>query len=93
MLPKEDFNFGNIFDLSKEEQEPSFRDVFNKNYLPNISTLSISTRSNRSYDTFDIEECSFIDDFLSEKPLFRYMEEEISELPALATEIFSPVVK
>lgn len=82
-----DFTYGGIFDAPQEEPDADLKNVFNDYFLPKVSTLSVSTRSNRSYDTFDLDEMNFIDEFLLEKPLITPMEEEISELSVFKEEI------
>jgi hypothetical protein len=56
----------NPFDFQKNALENNFEDIFCGNFAPNFSTISISTRSNRSYDNFDISSDFFIDDCLLE---------------------------
>ena len=49
-------------------------EVFGENLAPNISTASISTQSNKSYEPLDFSEDLLIDDFFSSNHAFRPLE-------------------
>jgi hypothetical protein len=57
----------NPYGIINEPLDANFEDIFCGKFAPNISTISVSTRSNISYDNYDLSSDFFIDDCLQEE--------------------------